>query len=209
MPVDNYNPVIPYAVGDATKIEYFDWFAVNVDSIYDSLRGVHELFLPASALRPHPSGGCGPLEDLLLSSGRYVAGYPFDPTSIESASFGIALPQSWNRGTVTFQPLLLNTAGGSGAVVTQVAAVSAGDDETLDAAVGTFVTSTDTVLAAKRLMLGPESAAITIAGTPAAGDFQRFVFQRDPTAGGDTYASDIYLLGVKLRLTTTWPTDDV
>jgi hypothetical protein len=34
------------------------------------------------------------------------------------------------------------------------------------------------------------------------------VIQRDPTAGGDTYASDDYLLGVMVTLTTDAPTDD-
>lgn len=209
MPVDTYDPVNPVAVGNATKVDQWDTLWTNVDGIYNSLRGVHELFVPAAAFRPHLSGGCGAVEDILLSSGRYVAGLPFDAAAVESASLLIALPQSWNRSTITFQPLLMNTAGGAGAVVMQMAAVSAGDDDTLDAAVGTFVTSTDTVLAAKDLMLAPESAAMTVAGAPAAGDLQRLVLQRDPVAAGDTYGSDIYVIGVKLRITTTWPTDDV
>ena len=170
--------------------------------------GGHQLFVPAAAIRPHTSGGCGWAEDLLLSAGRYIAACPFDPTSIESGSFFIALPKSWNEGTVTFQPLHLNIAGGSGAVVWQMAGVASSDDDTLDVAVGTFQTSTDTILTAEDLMVGPASAAITIAGTPAAGDLVRFVVQRDPTAGGDTYASDVYLLGVMLKFTTDAPTDD-
>jgi hypothetical protein len=202
-----YNATNPVSVGLATKVDHFDRVFNNTVAIYDSLRDVNEVFIPAAAFRPHASGGCGVLQDILLSSGRYVQGLPFDPTSIESASFAIAFPKRWNEGTITFQPLHMNTAGGSGAVVWQMAGVAAGDDDALDAAVGTYQTSTDTILAAEDLMAGPQSAAITIAGTPAAGDLTRLVIQRDPTAGGDTYASDDYLLGVVLRLTTAEPND--
>lgn len=163
--------------------------------------GVHELAIPAAAIRPHDSGGCGILESLLMSSGRYVQGLPFDATAIESASFQLSLPAGWNEGTITAQFKTLNIAGGSGAFVFQLAGVAAGDDDSLDAAVGTFQTATDTILAAKDLMVGPQTSAITIAGTPVAGDLTRFVVQRDPTAGGDTYASDVYLLEVIIRLT--------
>lgn len=179
----------------------------NPQALYDSLRSTNELWIPASAWRPHASGGCGALEDVLLSSGRYVQGLPFDGTSIESASMTMAIPKRWNESTVTFQPCWMNTAGGSGAVVWQLSGVSASDDDTLDVAVGTAQTSTDTVLVAEDFALGPISSAITIAGTPIAGDLTRLVIQRDPTAGGDTYASDAYLIGVIVRLTTAEPND--
>lgn len=209
MPVDPYDPVNPVDVGLATKVDQWDTLWNNVQSIYDSLRGVHEIFIPATAFRPHTSGGCGALEDLLLSSGRYIAAYPFGASAVESLSMVWEPPRSWDLGTVTFQPSLLNTAGGSGAVVMQMAGVAVSDNDTLDAAVGTFQTSTDAVLAAENRMLGPESSPITIAGTPAALDLVRFVVQRDPVAGGDTYGSVIYFTGMRLRITTTWPTDDV
>lgn len=174
----------------------------NPIALYDSLRSTNELWVPAPAWRPHASGGCGALEDLLMSSGRYIQGLPFDASSIESASIGIAIPKRWDEGTITMQPFWLNTAGGSGGVVWQLAGVSAGDDDTLDVAAGTAQTSVDTALVAKDLAVGPQTSAITIAGTPTAGDVTRLVLQRDPTHGSDTYASDAYLIGTVLRLTT-------
>lgn len=192
----------------ATASDHNTYSRDNIIALHAMMRGVNELWIPAAALRPHASGGCGPLEDILLSAGRYIQGLPFDPASIESASLTIALPKRWNEGTVTFQAMLFNTAGGSGAVVFQLAAIAAGDDDTLDAAVGTPQTSTKTVLAAEDLMLSPQSLAITIAGTPVTGDLTRFVIQRDPTAGGDTYASDIYLAGIVLRLTVDEANDE-
>lgn len=179
----------------------------NPQSLYDSLRAINEIWIPAAAWRPHDSGGCGALENYLLSSGRYIQAMPFDGTAIESASMGLMIAKRWNEGTITFQPVWFNSAGGSGAVVWQLAGVASSDDDTLDVAVGTAQTSTDTVLTAEDLAVGPQSSAITIAGTPTAGDYTRLVVQRDPTAGGDTYASDAYLVGVVLRLTTAEPND--
>lgn len=202
-----YDPVRNYDVGDATKIEVFDRLDDNIASIYDSLRGIVELHLPISAFRPHASGGCGPVEDLLLSSGRYLAAAPFGASAVESASLAIRLPKRWNLGTFTFEPYGLNTAGGSGAVVLQMAGVAVSDGDSLDAAVGTFQTSTDTIQAAKNLMVGPASSAITLAGSPAYKDLLRLVIQRDPVAAGDTYGSSYYVHGVVVRLTVTEPTD--
>ncbi len=173
----------------------------EIEALSNCRQWSEELAIPISYFRPHASGGCGALEDVLLSSGRYASACPFDGTSIESASCFLPLPRRWNLGTFTFEPYGFNTAGGSGAVVLQMAAVAAGDGETKDAAVGTFQTSTDTILTAKFQAVGPVSSAITIAGTPAVADGIRFVLQRDPTAGGDTYASDYYVETVKVRLT--------
>jgi hypothetical protein len=200
-------PVNPVAVGNATKVSQWDTLWNWVLEIYNSLRSTNELWVPAAALRPHASGGCGALEDILLSSGRYVQGLPFDPTSVESASFAIAIPKRWNEGTITAQFVWVNTAGGSGGVAWQLAGVAAGDDETLDVGVGTFQVATDTVLTAKKCAVSAQTAAITIAGTPVAGDLTRMVVQRDPLNGSDTYNSDAYLLGVVLRLTTAEPND--
>jgi hypothetical protein len=205
--VPAYNPTNPVTVGLATKADHFNRLWDNAQAIYDSLRSSNELWVPAAALRQHASGGCGALEDLLLSSGRYVQGLPFDATSIESASLAIAIPKRWDEGTITAQFFWMNTAGGSGGVVWQLAGVAASDDETLDVAVGSMQTATDAALAAKRVAVSAQTAAITIAGTPVAGDLTRMVVQRDPTAGGDTYASDAYLLGIVLRLTTAEAND--
>jgi hypothetical protein len=194
----SFTPLPNVSTGELATAADHNTLLANVAGL---ITGLHELHIPIGAFRPHASGGCGPVEDVLLSSGRYISGMPFDPSSIEAASMVFAFPKRWNEGTITVQVYTFNTAGGSGAFVFQASAVAVGDDETLDAAPGTAQTMTDTVLAAKRLQVSPQSAAITIAGTPAVSDLVRLVVQRDPTAGGDTYASDVYVAGVKLRLT--------
>jgi len=202
-----YNATNPVAPGLATLVDHYDRVFNNTVAIYDSLRGIVELHLPMSAFRPHASGGCGPVADVLLSSGRYIAGAPFGASAIEAASLAIRLPKRWNLGTFTFEPYGFNTAGGSGAIVLQMAGVAVSNDDSLDAATGSSQSSTDTILAANDLMVGPESNAITIAGTPAYKDLLRLVLQRDPTAVGDTYGSPYYVHGVIVRITVTEPTD--
>lgn len=164
--------------------------------------GVKDLYIPFGAFRPKLSGGSAIVSDELMSAGRYVQGGAFGASATESASLMFRFPKSWNRGTVTFQPYWFNLAGGVGAVVWSFGGVAASDSDSLDAALGTEQTSTDTALGAKVLAVGPESAAITIAGSPQIGDLCRLEVSRTPLAGGDTYGSPAYLAGVNLRLTT-------
>src|SRR3990167_3417776 len=150
---------------------------------YTPTAGVHELFIPAPAMRPQPSSGCGALED--ITSTRTISGLPFDATSAEVAYVWLTLPKSWNLSTVTFQPYWMNKAGGSGNVVWSLAIAALADDDPLSTAYGTAATVTDAVLAAYDVAIGAESAAITIANTPAVGDILDFVLQRLPADAGD------------------------
>ena len=88
-----------------------------------------------------------------------------------------------------------------------VEALAAGDDDTLDAAYGTAQTSADTLLSANDLHVGPESSAITAAGTPAAGDILLLRVKRVPADAGDTLAADANLLGIVVTWTQTIGSD--
>jgi hypothetical protein len=171
--------------------------------------GVHDLWIPIAACRPKASGGCGALEDVLLSAGRYVAACPFDPTTAEAAYLTFRFPKKWNKSTATFQPVWLQTGGAAGSgVVWTLAGAAYADNETLDGALGTTVTSTDTSLAAKFYAEAPVSSAMTIANTPTnARRFVRFDIGRLPTDGGDTFGFDAYLLGFNLVITVDAETD--
>lgn len=81
------------------------------------------------------------------------------------------------------------------------------DDETIAANFGTAQTSTDTGGTAGNKYRGPTSSAITIAGTPAAGDTIFFRVARNATDGGDTMAVDAHLLGLRLYINTAAETD--
>ena len=60
----------------------------------------------------------------------------------------------------------------------------------------------DTLIAANDCHIGPESSALTIAGTPAEGDLVYFQITRKVADAGDTLAADAKLIGVRLYFTT-------
>lgn len=132
----------------------------------------------------------------------------FDTATQEYAQFSIQMPKSWNEGTVTFIPVWSHAATTTSfGVVWQLAGVALSNDDAGDTAFGTAITSTDTGGTTNDIYMGPESAAITIAGTPAAQDWVVFQFSRLVSDGGDTMAIDARLHGIQLLYTTDAATD--
>jgi hypothetical protein len=169
-------------------------------------QGKHTVWVPASAMVPRATNGAAAVTSELGTNRVMLRTLDFDPTTQEFAQFTIAMPKAWNEGTVTFQPYW--TAGsGSGGVVWQLAGLARSDDDPLGAAFGTAQNSTDTFIAANDLHIGPESAAITIGGSPAENDLVVFEVRRVPGDAGDTLAVDAKLLGVKIFITLNAPTD--
>jgi hypothetical protein len=128
----------------------------------------------------------------------------FDTTTQEFAQFTVAFPKGWNEqsNNVTFVPYW--TAGsGSGGVVWAVQAVAISNDDPIDAAFGAEQTSTDTFIAANDVHVGPESSAITIAGSPAEGDIVYFQIKRNTSDGSDTLNADARLIGIRLIYSVT------
>lgn len=130
----------------------------------------------------------------------------FDQTTQEFAGFTIPMPKNWNEGTVTFQPLW-TFATSAGGVVWALQAVAVSDDDTLDVAFGTEQTSTDVSITAGDLHVGPTSAAITIAGTPAVNDLVAFRVKRVPADANDNLLADARLIGIRLFFTTNASND--
>jgi hypothetical protein len=92
-------------------------------------------------------------------------------------------------------------------VVWSLAGVARSDDDAGDVAFGTVQTSTDTGGTTNDIYIGPESAAITIAGTPTAGDTVQFQIARVPLDGSDTMQVNARLHGLRLFFTTNAATD--
>jgi len=112
------------------------------------------------------------------------------------------MPENYNGGTMTAQFFwTTNTAGGTGNIRWQIQMLSRADDEALDAAWGTAVGVTDTILAVNDQHISTATAAITPAGTPAGGEMMYFRVARD-FANGDTSTADAILLAVRLAYTT-------
>ena len=127
----------------------------------------------------------------------------FDPSTAQYSQFVIAMPKSWNLGTVTFQAFWSPSNTDTGNALIGLQGVGVANDDTSDIAFGTAVDVTDAGGgAADDVLVSPVSGAVTIAGTPADDDFTYFQVYRNAAAGGDTFTGDVRLLGIKLFYTT-------
>ncbi len=160
-----------------------------------------EAWISAAAMKGLATAGAGDADKLpesreLATNDINIDFIAFDTATEEHAYFNYTLPAGWDEGTITFTPYW-TAASGSGTVVFGLAGLARSNDEAIDAAVGTEVTVTDTLLAADDVHISPESAAVTIGGTPAEGDWCYFVLARK--TGSDTLGVDAQLLGIMLK----------
>lgn len=171
--------------------------------------GRHAVPIIAGAMRPSVTGGCAALTGVASAANQPdIVTLDFDPTTQEYAQFSIPMPKSWNEGTVTFAPIWSHPATTTNfGVVWDLQAIALSNDDAIAQAFGTAQTSTDTGGTTNDLYVGPESAAITIAGTPAAEDVVFFRLSRVTGNGSDTMAVDARLHGIVLFITTAAETD--
>jgi len=127
----------------------------------------------------------------------------FDASTDEFAQFAVSFPKSWNEGTVTYQVYFTSAGTNTGNAIFTLAGVAISDNDAIDAAFGTAVSVTKAHSGtANDLDVSSESSAITIAGTPAAGDEAFFQISRDADNGRDTLTGDARLLGIRFFFTT-------
>lgn len=178
-----------------------------VEGVAVAMAGKQTIFVPASAMIPRITNGpsIGSVE--LTTNKVMVRSLDFDTTTQEFAQFSVWFPKSWNLGTVTFQPCFSQLTTAAGGVVFGLAGLAVSDGDDLDAAFGTAQTSTKTAGTLNKEYQGPESSAITIAGTPAAGDRILFQINRTVADASDTLAQDARLHGVRLFFTTSSAND--
>lgn len=140
-----------------------------------------------------------------LGAGKPMIGTrAFDASTEEYMQFTWSPPLNWDLGTVTFKPRWAHEATATDfGVVWGLAGLAISDDDSADQALGTAQTSTDTGGTTADIYTGPESSAITIAGTPAAGDLVCFQVSRVAANGSDTMTIDAKLIGVDVYYTTT------
>lgn len=161
------------------------------------INGVWHKQLWIGGWKPKLTSGCGDQEQLELATNKNVVDYcPFDKDTIEYAYANVALPQDYAGGVIYAKPYWLHPAATAFKVSWGLQGVAVSNDDALDIAQGTAVYSNDEGGTTNDLYVGPLTAAITIAGNPAAGDLVQFVASRkaDDTTN-DTLNVDGYLLG--------------
>lgn len=157
------------------------------------------IYIPATGMYPSTTAGCAPLAQVESSTNDVnikVLDFDGAGTSKESAEFGVQSPTYWDASTVTAQFIWYATAG-SGTVNWEIQGLALSDDDALDTAYGTLQEVTDTLTATGDVHITAETSAITIAGSPVAGDWLQFRVNRDPA--NDTNTSDARLMGIRIR----------
>lgn len=161
-----------------------------------SAGGATNIWIPAAQMIPKTTSGCGVNSS---ESDLYDQNYDtvdFDAAIPEYADFQIIMPNNWDYGQITFQPVWTADEG-SGTVCFMFNGVALGDDDSIDTITGTGQVSIDTLITAGDIHFGPISSGITIAGTPAENKLIFYTVGRDPSQ--DSLAVDARLLGVQVN----------
>jgi hypothetical protein len=199
------------AAGDAAAGKYLDadgTWTVPAGGGGGSAYGKQDEWVPVEALRPRYTNGPQEGGDELTTNKVVRRWLDFDPSTAEYAQFIWRMPKRWNESTVTFRPVWSHGSTTTNfGVVWSLSGVALSNDDAMDAAQGTAQTSTDTGGTTDDYYEGPESSAITIAGTPAENDLVVFEVSRVVGDGSDTMAIDARLLGLVLHITTNAETD--
>jgi hypothetical protein len=165
-------------------------------------RGKQTIWIPAGAMKARTTGGAAAGTVETTTNKVMLQTLDFDAATAEYAQFAIRMPKGWNESAVTAYFLWSSAVSGTNAVVFGLQAVALSDDDALDAAFGTAQTVTDAQTAQGDMMQTAETSAITVAGTPAAGDWVVFQVYRNAASGSDTLAGDARLHGVVVIYTT-------
>lgn len=174
-----------------------------------STQGKQVIAINAAAIRPSLVSGSANFAVVASGSNQPdIMSVDFDPGSIEYGQFSIGMPKKWNLGTITARFRWSHPATTTNfAVVWSLQAVAVSDDDTIAVSFGTAQSVTDTGGTTNDLYISSETSAITVAGTPTAGDTVFFRVSRDATNGSDTLAVDARLMGVDVFITTNADTD--
>ena len=167
------------------------------------IAGTETIFVPASAMYGSTTNGADPQQVETTATRPDLKVLDFDAGTAEYAQFAIAMPKSWNLGTVSFQAFWAPGNTNTGNCIWGLQGVGVANDDTADIAFGTAQEVTDAGGGAvEDVLVTSASSAITIAGTPADDDYTFFQVYRDAADGSDTFTGDARLLGIKLFYTT-------
>lgn len=148
------------------------------------------IVLPAPAWKETTTAGCAAITT--VEAGTNDIDYQvldFDTTTDESAFINFVMPVSWDGGVINFRYVWTTASGGAAeTVVFELAGRSFGNDEAIDQANGTAIEVSDTWIADGDIHISDLSADVTLAGTPAGGEWVHLEITRDVSEddlGGD------------------------
>ena len=167
------------------------------------IAGTETIFVPAAAMFGTTTNGAeaSAVETTALRPELKVL--DFDAGTRENAQFAIAMPKSWNLGTVTYQVFWSPSNTNTDNCIFGLEGVATTEGDTADVAFGTAVEVTDAGIGTvEDVQMTAVSGAVTIGGSPADDDYTFFQLYRDAADGSDTFTGDARVLGIKLFYTT-------
>jgi hypothetical protein len=165
-----------------------------------TLTETEEIWIPAGSFTSATTNGAEITSRETTTNAVNYHYAAFDTTTSEIAWFTWTPPANWNAGTVRFKLYWTNTTGLTTETIDfDLAAVAFDNDDPIDTAVGTASNVTDTWIAQNDLHITAYSSAITIAGSPAAGEEVHFKLSRD--VASDNLTGDCDVIGIILEYT--------
>ena len=173
----------------------------NVSAV--KIAGKETIWIPAAAMYAATTNGADAEQVETTATRPDMKVFDFDASTKQYTQFTIAMPKSWNEGTLTYQVYWAPSTTNTGNAIFGLQGVACADGDTIDVAYGTAIEVTDAGIGTvEDQQITSESSAMTVAGSPAAGEQSYFQLYRDAADGSDTFTGECRVLGVKLFFTT-------
>jgi len=165
--------------------------------------GTETIFIPSAAMFGTTTNGADAQAVETTATRPELKVLDFDAGTAEYAQFSIAMPKSWNLGTVTYQVFWTPSSTNTGNAIFGLQGLATTEGDTADAVFGTAIEVTDAGIGTvEDVQMTAVSSAMTIAGSPADDDYTFFQLYRDAADGSDTFTGDARVMGIKLFYTT-------
>ena len=173
----------------------------NVSAV--QIAGKETMWIPATAMYGPTTNPADAAQVETTATRPDLKVFDFDASTKQYTQFTVAMPKSWNEGTITYQAYWSPSTTNTGNAIFGLQAVACADNDTIDVAYGTAINITDAGIGTvEDQQITGESSAVTVAGSPAAGEQTYFQFFRDAADGSDTFTGECRVLGIKLFFTT-------
>ena len=167
------------------------------------IAGKETIWVPAAAMYAATTNGADAEQVETTATRPDLKVFDFDASTAQYTQFSVAMPKSWNLGTVTYQVFWSPSTTNTGNCIFGLQGVSCTEGDTADVAFGTAIEVTDAGIGTvEDQQVTAESSAMTIAGSPADDQQSYFQLYRDAADGSDTFTGESRVLGVKIFYTT-------